>query len=230
MVGIFFVHLCGGDTAPDEAVDHFDLDGLRVIFNRSGEDSFIQHIAVGRFNFTNHPFAVGNILKDKRAFFIGNSHQNSGVLREFGFFRLEQTKNSTLNGIAVLIDLFALHFSAKELVADGLAIVDRQFYGSGFLTCVFKHNRVLGIAHNIVRVRRNLFDVQFCADGNVGAEHSFAGFIAGDDFQQSVLRNGFAVRSGQLLGCEQTKRSCGDFAVRTDVKHIVDFNTLFQIE
>ena len=230
MVGIFLVHLCGGDTAFNEAVDHFDLDGLRVIFNRGGEDGFVQHIAVGRLDFTHNPFAVGNILKEECAGFIGNSHQNSGVLIELGFLRFEQSEDSTFNGIAVLIGLFALHFSAEELVADGLALVDRQFYGSGFLSGVSEFNRIFFVAHNVVRISGNFLDVQFCADGNVGAEHCFTVLVAGDDFQQTVFGNGFAVCGGQLFGCEQTKRSCGDFAVRADVKHIVHFHSLFQIE
>ena len=67
VVGIFIIHLCGGNGAFDEAIDHFNFDGLFICLDSGGEDGFIQHIAVGRLNFTHNPLAIGNVLKDKRA-------------------------------------------------------------------------------------------------------------------------------------------------------------------
>ena len=206
----------------DAVVDRGDFDKLFVFGYGHGIDLHAWQEALRRSKFPDKPFSARHIFKGEDAVFTGFCREDCRLCCKFGFLRAEQAEQRARDGFLVLtVDLQSLDIPVDESILNRLAAVDLDFHTGGVLSRIRKLHGIFFVRDDIPVVCCKLFDIQLCADWDVGLKYKAAVFAAVSGLQQPVRRDDAAVGCRQFLRGEQPEAHREDFAVHADSKPLI---------
>ena len=118
--------------------------------------------------------SVRNVLKGKTAVFSGNSSKQCIFFGKFFCIRSKQSHERTgqrdiFAAFRVFPNFYTVYTPAEKFIGNSLAFIDKDLYPGGFLSGIFKDDRIFLIRKDIGAVGRAFLDI-IAAKRQVGGE------------------------------------------------------------
>ena len=221
-------------TAADQGVFHTDLNMLSVCTDIYMVLLRAYCIKVRGRDLLDDPVSVRNVLKGKTAIFSGNSSKQRIFFSKFFGIRSKQSHERTgqrdiFAAFRVFPNFYTVYMPAEKFIGNSLAFIDKDLYQGGFLSGIFKDDRIFLIRKDIGAVGRAFLDI-IAAKRQIGSEGSAvtAGFIRRnrDHFQKSICRDHAAICRRQVCGSIKSKGNILIFLVHAKTEQVIGLHCL----